>query len=62
LRSGGRLVVNTVTVESEMVVLQWHHQLGGELTRIAIQRSEPVGKFLGWKALATVTQWVVIKE
>jgi precorrin-6B C5,15-methyltransferase / cobalt-precorrin-6B C5,C15-methyltransferase len=62
LRSGGRLVVNTVTVESEQVVLQWHHQLGGELTRIAIQRAEPVGKFLGWKALATVTQWVVIKE
>jgi precorrin-6B C5,15-methyltransferase / cobalt-precorrin-6B C5,C15-methyltransferase len=61
LRSGGRLLVNTVTVESEQVILQWHQKLGGELTRIAIQRAEPVGKFLGWKALATVTQWRMVK-
>jgi precorrin-6B C5,15-methyltransferase / cobalt-precorrin-6B C5,C15-methyltransferase len=61
LRSGGRLVVNTVTVESEQVVLQWQQKLGGELTRIAIQRAEPVGNFLGWKGMAIVTQWMVWK-
>jgi len=62
LRSGGHLVVNAVTVESEQTILQWHSQLGGELTRIAIQRAEPVGKFLGWKAMAPVTQWRVVKR
>ncbi|MBW4513834.1 MAG: precorrin-6y C5,15-methyltransferase (decarboxylating) subunit CbiE [Timaviella obliquedivisa GSE-PSE-MK23-08B] len=62
LRSGGRLVINAVTVESEMVILQWHSQLGGELSRIAIQRAEPIGKFLGWKAMAPVTQWRVMKR
>lgn len=62
LRSGGRLVVNAVTVESEQIVFQWHSELGGELSRIAVQRAEPVGKFLGWKAMAPVTQWIVIKN
>lgn len=58
---GGRLVANTVTVESEQKLLQWQKKVGGELTRIAISRAEPVGKFLGWKAIAPVTQWVVVK-
>ncbi|MBD2603174.1 bifunctional cobalt-precorrin-7 (C(5))-methyltransferase/cobalt-precorrin-6B (C(15))-methyltransferase [Scytonema hofmannii FACHB-248] len=61
LKSGGRFVANAVTVESEQKLLQWHNQVGGTLTRIAIQRAEPVGKFLGWKAMAPVTQWVVVK-
>jgi precorrin-6B C5,15-methyltransferase / cobalt-precorrin-6B C5,C15-methyltransferase len=61
LRPGGRFVVNAVTVESELVLLQRQSKLGGELTRIAIQRAEPVGKFLGWKAMAPVTQWSVVK-
>ncbi|MGQ9869976.1 precorrin-6y C5,15-methyltransferase (decarboxylating) subunit CbiE [Leptodesmis sp.] len=61
LRSGGRLVANAVTVESEHILFQWQGKLGGTLTRIAIQRTEPVGKFLGWKAMAPVTQWAVVK-
>ena len=61
LRSGGRLVANAVTVESEQQILQWHRQVGGTLTRIAIQRAEPIGKFLGWKAMAPVTQWQAMK-
>ena len=61
LRPGGRLVANTVTIESELVLLQWHSKLGGELLRIGIEKAEPVGKFLGWKAMAPVTQWTVLK-
>ncbi len=61
LRSGGRLVVNAVTIESELQLLQWHQQVGGELTRIAIQRTYPIGSFLGWKPLIPVTQLVAIK-
>ncbi len=62
LRSGGRLVANAVTVESELQLLQWHQQVGGELTRIAIQRTQNIGGFLGWKPLIPVTQLVVIKR
>ena len=61
LPAGGRLVANAVTVESEHTLLQWHRQWGGELTRVAIQRTAPIGKFLGWKAMAPVTQWAVVK-
>ncbi len=61
LRPGGRLVANAVTVESEQTIFHWYRELGGELTRIAIQRAEPIGTFMGWKAMAPVTQWVVTK-
>lgn len=61
LRSGGRLVANAVTVESELQLLQWHQQVGGELIRIAIQRTQNIGGFLGWKPLIPVTQLVVVK-
>jgi precorrin-6B C5,15-methyltransferase / cobalt-precorrin-6B C5,C15-methyltransferase len=62
LRSGGRLVANAVTVESELQLLQWHQQVGGELTRIAIQRTQNIGGFLGWKPLSPITQLVVVKR
>jgi precorrin-6B C5,15-methyltransferase / cobalt-precorrin-6B C5,C15-methyltransferase len=62
LRPGGRLVVNAVTLESEQLLFQWQQQVGGHLHRMAIQRAEPIGKFLGWKAMTPVTQWVVVKE
>ncbi|MEM1392876.1 MAG: precorrin-6y C5,15-methyltransferase (decarboxylating) subunit CbiE [Cyanobacteria bacterium P01_D01_bin.116] len=62
LRTGGRLVANAVTVESEQKLLELYNQVGGTLTRIAIQRAQPIGKFLGWKPMVPVTQWIVVKE
>ena len=62
LDEGGRLVVNAVTVESEFKVLQWHDRYGGELIRIGIQRVGAIGSFQGWKPLAPVTQWAVVKS
>ncbi len=61
LPPGGRLVTNGVTVETEQRILQLQQLHGGSLTRIAIQQAAPVGKFLGWKALAPITQWSVLK-
>lgn len=62
LRSRGRLVANAVTIESELQLLQWQQQFGGELTRIAIQRTQSIGGFIGWKALIPVTQLVLVKR
>ncbi|MDH6062351.1 precorrin-6y C5,15-methyltransferase (decarboxylating) subunit CbiE [Umezakia ovalisporum] len=62
LRPGGRLVANVVTIEGEQTLFQWYEQVGGSLTRIAIQRAEPIGKFLGWRGMSPVTQWMVIKN
>ncbi|WP_345129133.1 precorrin-6y C5,15-methyltransferase (decarboxylating) subunit CbiE [Dactylosporangium darangshiense] len=61
LRPGGRLVVNAVTVESERLVAELHATHGGELTRLSVNRAEPVGGFLGWRPMLPVTQWVVRK-
>jgi precorrin-6B C5,15-methyltransferase / cobalt-precorrin-6B C5,C15-methyltransferase len=61
LKSGSRLVINAVTLESEQKVLQWHKQHGGQLIRINIERTKAIGSFLGWKPLSPVTQWVIVK-
>ncbi|WP_432988683.1 precorrin-6y C5,15-methyltransferase (decarboxylating) subunit CbiE [Dactylosporangium sp. CA-233914] len=61
LSSGGRIVVNAVTVESERLVAELQARHGGELTRIAVQRAGAVGGFLAWRPMLPVTQWVVRK-
>jgi len=61
LPSGGRLVVNAVTLETEAVLLAAHASRGGNLTRIAIDRADPVGGLTGWRPAMPVMQWVVVK-
>jgi precorrin-6B C5,15-methyltransferase / cobalt-precorrin-6B C5,C15-methyltransferase len=61
LPSGGRLVVNAVTAESEAVVLQYYSSLGGKLRRYQHYLGEPVGGFTGWRPAMPVTQWAVRK-
>jgi precorrin-6Y C5,15-methyltransferase (decarboxylating) len=61
LPQGGRLVANVVTIEGERLLFQWHEKIGGTFTRIAIQRAEPIGRFLGWRSFAPITQWAVVK-
>lgn len=62
LRAGGRLVANAVTVESEAKLIALHAEFGGNLSRLAVQQAEPVGRFNGWKPLMPVTQWMVTKS
>lgn len=61
LSPGGRLVANVVTLESEAIVLRAHADLGGSLTRISIDRADPVGRMTGWRPAMPVTQWSVTK-
>ena len=62
LRPGGRLVANAVTLESEAVLASWYAELGGDLTRVAINRASPVGGFTGWRPMMPVTIWSMIKR
>ena len=59
LKPGGRLVANTVTLESETLLSQLWAEHGGHLTRITVARAEPVGPYHGWRPLMPVTQWVL---
>jgi len=61
LRPGGRLVANAVTLESEAVLAAAYAKLGGELTRVAVNRASPVGGFTGWRAMMPVTIWSVTR-
>jgi precorrin-6Y C5,15-methyltransferase (decarboxylating) len=61
LTSGGRLVANVVTTESEAVLTQAHQRLGGQLRRFQHYHGEPLGAFTGWRPQYPVTQWVVTK-
>ncbi len=61
LHSGGRLVVNAVTLESEALLIAHHVAFGGELIRIAISRAGAVGEKTAWRAAMPVTQWAWTK-
>ncbi|OOC54330.1 MULTISPECIES: precorrin-6y C5,15-methyltransferase (decarboxylating) subunit CbiE [Nocardiopsis] len=57
LRPGGRLVVHGVTLETEHLLADAYRRHGGELTRVAVETTAPVGTFTGWTPARTVTQW-----
>nr|WP_079023454.1 precorrin-6y C5,15-methyltransferase (decarboxylating) subunit CbiE [Streptomyces odonnellii] len=61
LPEGGRLVANTVTLESEALLARWYGRFGGELVRLAVAHAVPVGGFTGWRQAMPVTQWAVTK-
>nr|BFD81195.1 hypothetical protein StreXyl84_05960 [Streptomyces sp. Xyl84] len=58
---GGRLVANTVTLESEALLADAYRRHGGELVRLAVAHAVPVGGFTGWRQAMPVTQWAVRK-
>ena len=62
LRTGGRLVVNAVTLETEALLIAQHAALGGELIRIAVSRAEPLGGMSALRPALPVTQWVWTKS
>ena len=55
------MVANAVTLEGETELAALHGRFGGELTRVAVQRAEPVGPFRGWRAAMPVTMWSAIR-
>jgi len=61
LKTGGRLVANAVTLQSEALLQSAWTDHGGELVRLAISHAEPLGGGHGWRPLRPVTQWSLIK-
>jgi precorrin-6Y C5,15-methyltransferase (decarboxylating) len=56
LEPGGRLVANAVTLEGAAALARWHGEHGGELLRIAISRTGPVGGATVLRPMMPVTQ------
>src|SRR5690606_21145099 len=61
LPAGGRLVANAVTLEMEALLLALHARQGGELIRLSVSRTTPVGSMQGWRPAMPVTQWSWVK-
>ena len=61
LRPGGRLVGNAVTLETQGVFADAYRRWGGTLTRIAIERAEPVGRLHGFRPAMAVLHYAVVK-
>ena len=57
--SGCRLVVNGVTLETESALTQLHLQHGGNLLRIELAPSAPLGSMRGWQPARPVVQWSI---
>ena len=62
LKPGGRLVANAVTVEGEARLIALAQAWGGSLSRMAVSRAEPVGKFLAFKPMMPVTMLFIQKD
>jgi precorrin-6Y C5,15-methyltransferase (decarboxylating) len=61
LKSGGRLVANAVSLESEAQLAGYFQQFGGDLVRLQVARADKVGAMSGWRPAMPVTQWRVRK-
>ncbi|CAI3922191.1 Precorrin-6B methylase 1 (CobL) [Commensalibacter communis] len=61
LRPLGRLVINSVTIEGDILLFQAQQQWGGEMTRLHLEHYEPLGQYHGFKPARAITQYVVQK-
>ncbi len=57
LDAGGRLVANAVTIEGELALAGWQRELGGSLTRIAVERAGGLGRVTAWRPALPVVPW-----
>ncbi|WP_030128262.1 bifunctional cobalt-precorrin-7 (C(5))-methyltransferase/cobalt-precorrin-6B (C(15))-methyltransferase [Pseudomonas sp. QTF5] len=61
LKPGGRLIANTVTLQSEVTLMAWRERHGGELTRIHVAQAQPLGEFDTWRQALPITLLDVTK-
>ncbi len=58
---GARLVANAVTLEAEVLLANWQADKGGEMLRIELAQSKPLGRKRGWKSAYPIVQWSVVR-
>jgi len=59
LAAGTRLVANSVTLETEALLVAAAARRGGHLLKVELSEAQPLGRFRGWKAAYPVVQWSV---
>ena len=61
MRPGARLVANAVTLETESLLAGLQADHGGDLLRIELAHSAPLGRMRGWQPQRPVVQWSVVR-
>ena len=61
LKSGGCLVANAVSLETEARLADYFGRFGGDLVRLQVARADRIGAMSGWRPAMPVTQWRVRK-
>ena len=62
LKPGGRMVVNAVSIEAEQTLLAFRAEFGGDLSRLSIERTAPIGSLSAFRPLMTVMQFSLDKK
>jgi precorrin-6Y C5,15-methyltransferase (decarboxylating) len=62
LSVGGRLVMNSVSLETEALLLTLYGKHGGELRRISLESAAPLGTMHAFRPALTVVQWRLDKS
>ncbi|MGD9919561.1 MAG: precorrin-6y C5,15-methyltransferase (decarboxylating) subunit CbiE [Paenirhodobacter sp.] len=57
LHPGGRLLCNSVTLESEALLIESHLRFGGSLLKIELAEAAPFGRLHGWTRARPILQW-----
>lgn len=61
LRTGGKLVINAVALETQAQLMERHARLGGELRRISIETAVPLGSMHGFRPAMPIVSWRITK-
>lgn len=61
LKPGGRLVANAVTLEAQEILIRYQNEIGGDLIKLAVSRSGPVGAMTALRPLMEVLQLAAVK-
>jgi precorrin-6Y C5,15-methyltransferase (decarboxylating) len=61
LKKGGRMIVNAVTLQSEVTLVAWRALHGGEMTRIGVAHAQPLGAFDTWRQALPITLLHAVK-
>ncbi len=61
ITEGTRLVINSVTLETEALLIARHQSFGGTLMRLEISDAGALGSMRGWNASRPVVQWSVTR-
>ncbi len=57
LKPSGRLVANTVSIDSEARLIESFQRHGGELVRLQASKAHKIGTVFAWRSATPVTQW-----